>query len=377
MSVSRGVGGGALLVGCSLMVSCIGPPLLIVPEELPNGVQGVLYSQSLSADDGALRWRIDSGSLPPGLALDPETGLIAGRPTQTGVFDFTVRVDNLRLAPRVGKHYYSITVVPKLTLNLTLAPGRANESYESTPTIAGGVPPYTVTVVGLPAGMDFDRTDGTIFGTPLRAYSGLLLEMTVRDSGDPEQVAVVRATLVIRPPAVTIETTELDPANVGTAYRMVLEARDGKPPYVWRVTAGVLPAGLSLPLGTNAIVGTPPPTATTRTFTVTVTDSDLPVSTDSQEFKLVVPVLVSTVSLATATIGTAYEAELGALAGLPPYTWTLVGGTLPAGLELNATGVIHGTPAAGAQTETFTLRVSDSDDPATTAEREFTIEVGP
>lgn len=377
MSIQQRALGGGLLLVCTLIASCIGPPLDIVPEQLPNAIEGVPYSQSLSTDDGALRWRIETGTLPPGLALDTETGLLAGRPTQTGVYDFTVRVDDVRLARRVGKQFYSVTVVPKLALELTLGPGRVNESYESTPTIAGGVPPYTVTVVGLPAGMDRDPADGTIFGTPLTAYSGLLVEMTVRDSGDPEQVAVARATLVIHPPGVAIETTELDRATVGTAYRTVLDARDGRPPYVWRVTAGVLPAGLSLPLGTNAIVGTPTPAAITRTFTITVTDSDSPVSTDSREYKLVVPVVVSTTSLAAAKVGTAYQATLGALAGVPPYTWELTAGNLPEGLQLAATGEISGTLAAGAQTETFTVRVSDSDDPATTAEKELTIEVGP
>ncbi len=377
MSIQRRAVGGGLMIAFTFLASCIGPPLVIIPEQLPNAVEGVPYSQSLSTDDGALRWRIETGTLPPGLALDTETGLVAGRPTQTGVYDFTVRVDDVRLARRVGKQFYSITVVPKLALELTLGPGRVNESYESTPTITGGVSPYTVTVVGLPAGMDYDPADGTIFGTPLTAYSGVLVEMTVRDSGDPEQVAVVRATLTIHPPGVAIETSELDRATVGTEYRMVLEARDGKPPYVWRVTAGVLPAGLSLPLGTDAIVGTPTPTAVTRTFTLTVTDSDSPVSTDSREYKLVVPVVVSTSSLGAATVGTAYAATLGALAGVPPYTWELSAGKLPEGLQLAATGEISGTPVAGAQTETFTVRVSDSDEPATTAEKELTIEVGP
>jgi hypothetical protein len=37
-------------------------------------------------------WDITAGALPPGLALDPFTGTVAGTPTTSGDFQFTLRV---------------------------------------------------------------------------------------------------------------------------------------------------------------------------------------------------------------------------------------------------------------------------------------------
>ncbi|MES2736667.1 MAG: Ig domain-containing protein [Verrucomicrobiota bacterium] len=56
---------------------------------------------------------------------------------------------------------------------------------------------------------------------------------------------------------------------------------------------------------------------------------------------------VTTLTLADATKGISYNAELTAAGGQSPYTWTLKGATqLPAGLILSPAGVISGTPTA-------------------------------
>ena len=65
------------------------------------------------------------------------------------------------------------------------------------------MPPYTVSVTGLPAGLGSDPTTGTISGTPLAANEGLHLEFEVMDSGDPQQADAQDGLLVIHPPAVT------------------------------------------------------------------------------------------------------------------------------------------------------------------------------
>lgn len=53
-------------------------------------------------------------------------------------------------------------------------------------------------------------------------------------------------------------------------------------------------------------------------------------------------------------------ASVGAYGGAPPYTWSIAGGALPAGLTLNAgTGVIAGKPVVPGD-HVFTVRVTDS-----------------
>ncbi len=73
------------------------PPPNAVPEvattALPPGVLNAAYSRTLTASpgDGALTWTLDTGALPPGLSLS-SAGVIAGTPTATGAYSFTVRV---------------------------------------------------------------------------------------------------------------------------------------------------------------------------------------------------------------------------------------------------------------------------------------------
>lgn len=69
----------------------------------------------------------------------------------------------------------------------------------------------------------------------------------------------------------TIGTSTLSPGTVGAAYNQTIYATEGTTPYVWEVTSGTLPSGLSLNTSTGAITGTPT-TAGTSNFTVTVVD---------------------------------------------------------------------------------------------------------
>lgn len=58
-------------------------------------------------------------------------------------------------------------------------------------------------------------------------------------------------------------------------------------------------------------------------------------------------------------IGIAYSEAITTNGGTAPYVYTLVSGTLPAGLSLNnSTGLITGTPTT-ATTYTFTILVTD------------------
>ncbi|MEK9135516.1 MAG: putative Ig domain-containing protein, partial [Bacteroidota bacterium] len=72
------------------------------------------------------------------------------------------------------------------------------------------------------------------------------------------------------------------------------------------------------------------------------------------------PLTITTTSLPDATVGIPYSATLAASGGTPSYTWTTTLGFLPGGLLLDsATGVISGTPTT-AETQSFTVKVTDS-----------------
>lgn len=65
-------------------------------------------------------------------------------------------------------------------------------------------------------------------------------------------------------------------------------------------------------------------------------------------------------------VGVPFSQSLGALGGTPPYTWSLVSGSLPTGLSLSTSGVISGTPTV-VGTSSFTVQVTDSSLPPQTA----------
>lgn len=86
-----------------------------------------------------------------------------------------------------------------------------------------------------------------------------------------------------------------------------------------------------------------------------------------------VPPTVTTASLPSGVVGTAYSQTLAATGGVTPYAWSVSTGTLPAGLSLVAgTGAISGTPTT-AGTSTFTVKVTDSASDSATQSLSITI----
>lgn len=71
------------------------------------------------------------------------------------------------------------------------------------------------------------------------------------------------------------------------------------------------------------------------------------------------PITLAPTSLPDATVGQAYTAALVASGGVAPYTYSLGGGALPAGLGLSAGGVIAGSPTTSG-VSLFTIDAVDS-----------------
>jgi len=120
-------------------------------------------------------------------------------------------------------------------------------------------------------------------------------------------------------------------------------------PYSWTVKSGTLPAGLSLSAA-GVIAGTPT-TAGAANVTVQVSDSEtMPQTAVSGSLTLAISGCTLKITSTTAdpgTVGTAYNFQLTASGGVPPYTWAVASGsTLPAGLALSSAGVVSGTPTA-------------------------------
>ena len=79
--------------------------------------------------------------------------------------------------------------------------------------------------------------------------------------------------------AVTVSTTGLPTAVVGTAYSQPLTAVGGTSPYTWAITAGTLPIGLTL--SSDGVISGTPNTRGVSSMTVTVTDAASSTASDT------------------------------------------------------------------------------------------------
>ena len=90
------------------------PPVVITTQTLPNGGIGTAYSASVAANGIApYTFAVASGTLPPGLSLNPLTGQITGTPTTAGTYSFTVETTDSRVVGEVGRtatQPYTVTI---------------------------------------------------------------------------------------------------------------------------------------------------------------------------------------------------------------------------------------------------------------------------
>lgn len=162
--------------------------------------------------------------------------------------------------------------------------------------------------------------------------------------------------------ATTMEITSASvppSGRVNMTYTFTLGISGGISPFTW-IAAGSVPPGLTFD-NTGKLSGTPTQSGS-FTFFATVTDSSP--SRQSQSITLSVTVadqiLVAPATLSSTSPGVTYAATLSASGGAPPYTWSIVSGSLPPGLTLNATsGAITGVSSM-AGSFTFAVGVADS-----------------
>ena len=190
------------------------------------------------------------------------------------------------------------------------------------------------------------------------------------------------ATLTITIDAVfEFTSTSLESGTLGVPYSGAITAGGAATPFTWAIISGALPPGLTLSSssGTSVTISGIPTVEGSFNFTVQVTDaSGTPLS---QSFTIVIappPALtVVTRSLANGTVGEAYSEALQAVNGVPPYSWKLIAGSLPAGFSpLSSTGVISGTPTTPG-TSNFTVQVTDSAKPSATASADLSLSIDP
>ena len=226
-------------------------------------------------------------------------------------------------------------------------------------TLAATNAPTSYTVTTGPLHGSVSGAAPTLTYTPDTTYRGTdNIGFTATNGGGTSLPATI--VITVNDPTLTLTGTP-PPGVSGTAYAFVFSTGGGTAPYSYAVTAGALPAGLTLtPTGT--LSGTPSASGSFP-LTVIVTDSTpgLPPITTSANITIAIAAPALTLApavLANGAVGAAYSQALTASGGTAPYSYAITAGALPAGLTLGATGQITGTPTAAGR---FTVSITATD----------------
>ena len=306
--------------------------------------------------------------LPDGVTFDPATGVITGIPTIPGTYPVTVTVTDEAGNPTTET--FVITVFDQTAPVIDpIADQTTTTGTPITPVkITVDDPAATIVVTGLPDGVTFDPTTGTISGTPTvpGSYpvtvtvtdaagnsSSEVFVITVNDDDAPTITPISDQKVVAGQPITTV-TVKVDDPNA-------------------TIEVTGLPNGTTFDPATGTITGTP---TTPGDYLVTVTVTDPAGNTSSETFVITVtnPAEPTTeLPSIPDTDGTIGEPITPIPVGpLPGGSTTDVSG-LPGGLEYNPeTGVIEGTPT---QLGTFPVTVTVTLEDGTVITRSFTLTI--
>jgi hypothetical protein len=183
---------------------------IVVPFQLPAftfqtpPVTGKPFAAQFPAVGGRppYRWTLSGGALPAGYTFDA-SGQLYGTSTQTGGYSFDVTAtdadgDTLG-GPVTGSFAASGTVDFAIG---PFAPPQfgENEPLGFEPFVLGGTPPYTFEVTGLPPGVTFDPSTGTLSGSPTTS-GNFEMAFALRDSsGDVASNSPMTFSFDVEPP---------------------------------------------------------------------------------------------------------------------------------------------------------------------------------
>jgi hypothetical protein len=270
---------------------------------------------------------------------------------------FNGLIDEVRISDQALTPSQFLDSIPPVTITPSTLPAwTAGASFNQTLTASGGSGTKTFAFSSgiLPPGLTFSTT-GVISGIPTAA-GGYSFTITATDSVGG---SAIQSYGMLIYPAVALTTTTLANSEVEIPYSQTLSATGGTGSYTFALTSGTLPSGLTL--STSGILSGTPVAAGTFGFTMTASDSDG--GSDSKAYSVTINpgVTIGELDLRYQKDdqGVAYSSSITAVGGTGSYVFTQTAGTLPTGITLSSSGLLHGTPTTpGAYA--FTLRVTDS-----------------
>ena len=316
--------------------------------------QGVGFSQALSFSGGSGPYTVTAVTpLPPGLTLVTGNSrlsgnltdwFLVGNPLVPGTFTYTLRVQDSAGTPNVSYRTFTVVIAPfSLGVPTGLPDAAAGQPYSQTLQIWDALGPATWSVASgtsLPPGLNL--AGNVLSGTPTLANNSYSFTLTATDAS-----GIQRSTsFTLR----VSNTALMDPSNPAVLDPQVLPVAIVGEPYTHTFTpvgggaitwslGGGLPAGLSF---VNGVLSGTPTTQSSQTINVTASPAGGVAHTRRFVFSsrfpnpTVMDTQLANTALTDASVGqvTAFSLPIP-FGGVPPYTWTLAGGsTLPAGLVL-------------------------------------------
>jgi len=316
------------------------------PYTLPTGEVGIDYHFQFRAANGQPPYYFYSymnRPLPWGLTLSVG-GELTGRPTSTRSNDvITIIVRDAR-ATEANICEFRLTIVPnRLAItSATLPRATVGVAYSTTLTVTSAVAPYRFELLGgaYPPGIQ-GFANGLLNGTPTSPGT---YTMRFRLTDANNNTATADVTLVVDGPSLRFETSSLPTGEVGRPYTASLQLSGNPANSTFQLISGSLPAGLTLsPSG--MISGTP---AAVGDFPFTIR-ANAAIGTAEAPFTIRIaastqPFTLQDLPLSRFTAGIPVNTRFTTIGGQAPATFTLLEGTIPAGLEFTASGTVAGTP---------------------------------
>jgi hypothetical protein len=284
-----------LIQGNILLGSFTGGTSTVPTWVTPSGSLGSLnegsagsFSVMATPSAGTVVYSVQSGTLPPGLTLNANTGAITG--TASLVSADTTSVFVIRATDDGGfaDRSFSITVLNSLSVITWVTPagslGTQGQTmltnYQVSATVTGGeTVSYSVTSGTLPPGASLNSSTGAITGPTVSVATDTTYTFTIQALSSPSLTTLSRTfsiTVVVNLAPFWVTPTGMIGTYSGTGtVNETFIAHDPDSGYTaitYTVQSGALPAGVTLNSSTGQLTGTVTASAGTYNFTIRASD---------------------------------------------------------------------------------------------------------
>ena len=265
----------------TLSLTVIGS-LHITTPSLPDALVGQPYSDTLTAAGGTgpYTWSLAAGTLPPGLTLDPVTGVVSGTTLAApSSSTLTFAVADAGPPSQKASANLVLTVGQALSFSVPQTPEAVvGDSYDLQPVASGGgggAGSYVWSETGtLPAGLTLDTSTGEISsgtGTVTAAPGVYQFQLTLSaTAGGLPPVSDQLSITVVK--ALTVPGSYNWTGTVDTPFHQTIQPANGEAPYSFAFAlTDQVPSWLSIDPTTGVLSGTPDAPCSTTTATVSGT----------------------------------------------------------------------------------------------------------